>query len=178
VKFGIDPGHGHSNRTPGLFDPGAVNQAFHEADIVLTYAQALKLEAISRGWETFLTRTDNTIAAPLNRRVRRALDAGCNVLVSLHCNASALSGARGTETLYDAAYPLANRVQKGLVKTLGLLDRGVKHRDDLAILKFKESVLVELGFISNAYDLATMMQPDMPTKVAAAICDAIQPLEV
>jgi N-acetylmuramoyl-L-alanine amidase len=158
----------------GRFDPGAVNQAFRESDIVLRYAHALDSEARMRGWQTYLTRTDNEAPAPLSGRVRRATEAGASILISIHCNASIKSGAHGTETLYTSAIGLAQKVQASLVKALRLSDRGVKYRDDLAILKFRESALIELGFISNVYDLATLMQPDMPGVVAVEICNAIR----
>jgi N-acetylmuramoyl-L-alanine amidase len=62
------------------------------------------------------------------------------------------------------------------VRTLGLRDRGVTLRDDLAVLKYeKPAVLLELGFISNtAIDLAAMLRPDAPTRVAVAIAEALQ----
>lgn len=176
MRLAIDPGHGFGNSTPGLYDPGATNGEFHEARIVLTYGLALEAEAISRGWQTFMTRKDNETPAPLNRRVRAALDAGCTTLISLHANAHIMSGARGTETLYSGAHTLATKVQAAAVKALGLIDRDVKYRDSLAILRFENAVLLEIGFISNVqHDLATMMQPDMPAKLAAALCDAIDP---
>jgi N-acetylmuramoyl-L-alanine amidase len=41
MKICVDPGHGMSNRAPGVFDPGATHTEngfqFREADIALSY---------------------------------------------------------------------------------------------------------------------------------------------
>lgn len=174
MKVALDAGHGMSSRTAGVFDPGAVNNAFREADIALRYVHALDDEAQARGWPTFLTRHDNETHAPLGQRVKAAKDAGCTVLISLHVNAALTSAATGVETLYRASRDLADHIQPRVADVMGLRDRGVKFRDDLAILRFTPSVLVELGFISNQYDLVAMMKPERPALVASAICNGIE----
>ncbi len=173
TRIGIDAGHGMSSRTPGVFDPGATNQVFREADIVLLYAHALEDEAQRRGWPTFMTRRDNVMPSPLNKRVLSALVAECSVLISIHCNASPITAANGVETLYLHDKDLADRIQVRVSDVMGLRDRGTKERDDLAILRFPSSALVELGFLSNPWDLAMLLKPEKPVQVAAAICNAI-----
>lgn len=172
--LGVDAGHGFASRKPGVYDPGATNGAFQEAEIVLRYALALEDEAQRRGWPTFMTRRDNTTPAPLGRRVERSHAAGCTILVSLHCNAAFITSATGVETLYMDDRELAERIQVRVSDVMGLRDRGAKARDDLAILKFPSSALVELGFLSNPVDLVSMMRPERPAAVAAAICNAIE----
>lgn len=174
MKLCVDAGHGFASRKPGVYDPGAVNGAFQEAAIALRYAQALEDEAQRRGWPTFMTRRDNTTPAPLGQRVMSALVAECTTLISLHCNASPITAAHGVETLYLHDKDLADHIQVRVSDVMGLRDRGTKERDDLAILKFPSSALVELGFISNPADLVSLMRPERPATVAAAICNAIE----
>ncbi|MGE0797322.1 MAG: N-acetylmuramoyl-L-alanine amidase [Lautropia sp.] len=176
MNVAIDPGHGMANASPGVFDPGAVNQGFREADVVLPFAFALEDACGQRGWRTFLTRRDNDQPRPLANRVAAARAHGCELLVSLHCNAWHLSGTQGTETLYGTyeSLPLAEAVQKRVVLALSSRDRGTKERGELAILKFGPAVLVELGFLTNTADLARLMLPASPRRVAAAICNALE----
>lgn len=172
----IDPGHGMSNRAPGVYDPGACNGAHQEAALALRYAQAVKRELEARGATATLTRESDAQPCPLNSRVGMARAARADLLLSIHLNSSANAIATGTETLFYRTDSVARRVQMALVRTLGLRDRGVVLRDDLAVLKYERpSILVELGFISNtAVDLALLLRPETPTRVAVAIAEALQ----
>lgn len=62
MKVAIDPGHGMSNRTAGVLDPGATskagNETFAEADITLRYGLTLKELFQDGGIEVFMTRTE------------------------------------------------------------------------------------------------------------------------
>ena len=73
----------------------------------------------------------------------------------MHCNRFTNSAAHGEETFY---YPtsakgknLAECVQKSLLKSTELFNRGCKMRRDLHVLKCTKApaVLVECAFISN-----------------------------
>lgn len=62
MKICVDPGHGMSNRQPGLYDPGATHTengfVFEEASIAFQYALSLKDTLRARGVDVFLTRDD------------------------------------------------------------------------------------------------------------------------
>lgn len=152
----IDPGHGMSNRTPGVFDPGCERGTLHEADIVLVWAHHLRESLAKRGAKVFLTRGGNTEYCPIETRVSRAVAAGCDTFVSIHVNDADAPEANGTETLYRGDDALAIHCQEALLAGLGLRDRGVKRRTDLAVLHFPKSCLLELGFIGNAKDVAAI----------------------
>lgn len=165
-----------SSRQPGVYDPGACNGQHQEAAQALRFGKAIALELQARGATAFLTRENDAQACPLNARVGMARAGRADLLLSVHLNSSANALATGTETLYLRTDGVARRVQAALVRTLGLRDRGVVLRDDLAVLKYERpAILVELGFISNtAVDLATLLRPDAPTRVAVAIAEALQ----
>lgn len=174
LVVGIDPGHGMSSRRWGVFDPGAVAGDVQEATIALAVGLELREQAQMRGWRTFMTRSTNTSDAPLRDRVPRARAAQCDVLVSIHCNAHTREHAHGTETLYLASEWVAAEVQRQLVAALGLADRGIKQRDDLAILRYERSaVLVELGFLTNEGDRAILLDPVRQLAAARAIAEGI-----
>lgn len=174
MRIMIDPGHGHSNRSEGVFDPGAVRGKLREADVVLLFATALGDECTKRDYRFDYTRVDNVTPTPLNSRVIKARQFDAHVLISLHCNAHDSEAPTGTETLYQGSRSLALRVHDLMPTAMRLRDRGVQYRSDLAVLKYKESVLIELGFISNINDQRELLNPACHKRVAFAICNGIQ----
>lgn len=175
MKVAIDAGHGLANRSPGVFDPGAVYSGVREADVALLYAQALERELLARGASCFMTRPDERTPVPLTWRAPAARNNGCTHLVSIHCNAAESESARGTETCYRILNgPFAQRIQTAVVSALGLRDRGIVARDELAVLKGgMPSALIELGFLSNPADRARLLDPTAPLLVAHRLADAL-----
>ncbi|WP_082649989.1 N-acetylmuramoyl-L-alanine amidase [Bradyrhizobium lablabi] len=76
MKICVDPGHGMSNRRPGVFDSGCTHTEngflFRESDIVLKYGLTLKDVLRARGNDVFMTRDDGTDHAPVGERARNA----------------------------------------------------------------------------------------------------------
>lgn len=172
LRLAIDPGHGYSNRTPGVYDPGAVAAGVAEADVALQWALTGKWVLGQMGLEVWLTRDDDRDPAPVGTRDDRALRAGCSHFISLHCNSSVNAGATGTETYYrdkaDAGLALA--VQRCALEAMWgdrkqplLYDRGLKlegqsQHPRLAVLDFPgPACLLEVGFISNLDDRTRML---------------------
>lgn len=178
VKIGVDPGHGMSNRTPNVFDSGAVhtegNFTFREADIALRYGLTLKDVLRARQAEVFMTRDDNTDHAPVGKRAKNAKDAGCDKFVSLHLNDADDDSANGFEVLYgnDDNKDFAQALQTAVLAVNGLKDRKIKLRTDLAVLKFKgPAALIELGFIANDDDREVLLNPQKRQAICEAIAD-------
>lgn len=174
MKIAIDAGHGMSNRTPGVFDPGAVSAGFREADIALGYAKGLRGALQALGIGSWMTREDNNTPCPVGQRARQAEAAGCTAFVSLHLNAFPSREAAGVEVLYrdvDKDAPLAGRLQRRLVEVSRFPDRAAKIRTDLAVLKFKAgpAVLIELGFISNPTERARMLDNQFRVAITQAV---------
>jgi len=176
MRIAIDPGHGMSNRQPGLYDPGATHVEagfrFEEAEIALRYAFVLREALRARGGAVFLTREDAGDHAPVAERVANAKLAGARALVSLHLNTVEDERANGVEVLYrgEASRPLAQALQGAVSAAAKLRDRGIKERDDLAVLRFPgPAALVELGFLGNDADRAVLLNPAR----RQAICEAI-----
>lgn len=88
----LDPGHGGH-------DPGATGgSGLREKDVVLDIAhRAAPLVARELGIATLLTR-DTDVYVPLDERVARANAFSSDLFVSIHCNASEVSGSRGVMT--------------------------------------------------------------------------------
>ena len=104
----VDAGHGggdHGARGPaGLL----------EKDVVLDVARRLASRLRATGLEVILTRGDDRFV-PLEERTRLANEAGADLFVSIHANASRHRGVSGVETFFaspdatdEAARELAN----------------------------------------------------------------------
>jgi N-acetylmuramoyl-L-alanine amidase len=180
MKVCIDPGHGMSNRRKGLFDPGAVHDeagvTFQEADIALKYGLTLRDTFLGRGVPVFLSRDDNEDEAPVNARAARAKGQGCDVFISLHLNDFEDDAANGLEVLFNDEQDraLAEELQQALVRVTNLRNRGIKQRDNLAVLRFEgAAVLIELGFIANDRDRNTLLDVEVRNDVCSAIADTL-----
>lgn len=176
MKVCIDPGHGMSNRSSNVYDPGATHAegaARHEeASIALKYGLTLKDAFRAKGVPVFMTRDDATDPTPVGARAGRAEAAGCEAFISLHLNDFDDDTANGTETLYrdDGDRTLAAKIQAELIAITGLRDRGLKLRTDLAVLRFDgPAILIELGFIANDTDRAMLLD----TSVRERLCNSI-----
>lgn len=183
MKICLDPGHGMSNRKPGKYDPGATARLgakeVTEAQIVMDYANELRVILQAYGHTVVRTRKDALDPAPVIERANIAMKYGCDVLISLHCNA-ANGSANGTETFYrgDKNKSLAKACNDAVVTALGTRDRGIKtesqsQHSTLAVLNFTRAVLLELGFLDHAGDRAAMLDPVKRAAACAAIAEAI-----
>jgi N-acetylmuramoyl-L-alanine amidase len=183
MKIGVDPGHGMSNSIRGKLDTGAVwsrgAERVTEEEIVMEWANELRGVLLRRGHEVVRTRVNRLDPAPVGRRAGIARQFGCDVLISLHCNA-ANGRASGTETFYRGTLnkPLAVACNEALVSALGTRDRGVKLESQsqhkrLAVLAFPRAVLIELGFIDNATDRALLRDEAKMLLACQALADAI-----
>lgn len=179
MKVAIDPGHGMSNRQSGIYDPGATHVendiTYEEAGIAMHYGLKLKAVFLEEGCDVFMTRDDAEAHAPVGMRAARAKNAGCNVFISLHLNDFEADEANGLEVLYrdldDEAF--AHDLQDALLPITGFRDRGIKKREDLAVLKFQgPSALIELGFIANDGNRETLLDAQKRDEICKAIAAA------
>ena len=159
MKVFINPGH-----CPGI-DPGAVNKTLEitEADIVRDIGTRVTDYLDKAGCEVMLLQSNNLNGeAPGENICATANYWPADVFVSLHCNAFN-GNAKGTETcvysLYGESAKLGQRIQNQLVNSLGTVDRGLKERTGLAVLKATTmpAALVEIAFIDNADDAGILM---------------------
>ena len=151
----IDVGHGGK-------DSGAIGiNGIQEKDVALNIANTiLKLNDKSdTPLDIYLTRYTDTLISLFDRtKLAKALKA--DLFVSLHCNHSDNSSARGIEIYVAGATSkysddvtwLAFQLQAVLNKQLGYESRGVKFADFQVLretINHCPSLLLELGFLSN-----------------------------
>lgn len=176
LKIFINPGHDIE------LDPGACANNLREVDIALAIGKELKKIMENIGYPCFILQSDNLAGEnPAKTNVcATANNSGADIFVSIHCNAAANLSAKGTETLvYSAnegkAHKLAKCIQTQIVQSLGTIDRGIKERPNLSVLRntAMPAVLVETAFISNEQDAAKLRdrQYSFATAIARGITD-------
>lgn len=179
MRVYINPGHDI------VYDPGAVNvdTGLREADVAAAIGEKVRYYLEAAGCEVKLLQSDNLCwdTRYADRNVAVCDDANgwpADVFVSIHCNAFNKQ-ARGTETLcYSENSPagtLARCIQMQIVTNLRTVDRGIKERPNLAVLRATNmpAVLVEMAFIDNDADAALLTQrsDDFARAIACGITD-------
>ncbi len=100
----IDAGHGGH-------DPGAAGQNFHEKDLTLAAAEALKTRLERSGhYKVVLTR-DSDVYVPLEERVRIARKANADLFISLHADSGTTPDLKGA-TVYTLSEQGTTRAAK------------------------------------------------------------------
>ena len=179
IKIYVDQGHNPVNP-----NAGAEGNGLREQDLVYRIGQELAALLRANGnFEVRLSRPTpetqlgSSNASSLAARVRNANAWGADYFISLHTNASELPAATGSEAFAfsrgSRAFALGEDILKGLAAQTGLKNRGMFTRPSLYVLKRTQmpSVLVELGFITNARDAALMN--GQPQRFARGIYDGI-----
>lgn len=176
----IDPGHGGK-------DAGAIGvNGIQEKSVVLNIAsEILKLNnELENPLNIYLSRYSDTLIS-LSDRTKLAKAIKADFFMSLHCNHSDNSDARGIE-VYIANIEekhskesvwLAFKLQDILNKKLGFESRGVKFANFQVLREttnYCTSMLLELGFLSN-WDEGNYIAGSVNIKlIASAILKSIE----
>lgn len=168
MKIFINAGHGGT-------DPGAVSRnKIKEADIAKNIAKLIcaKLKANSIEYEFYQQKKHYFEIS------KKENESNSDLFISIHCNSAVNPNACGTETLYCLnslkGKKFAEITQAKLIAKTGLLNRGIKPRNDIHVLNRTKSpaILIELAFLSN-YNEEKMLV-NQPEIFACAILDAIK----
>lgn len=172
--IGIDNGHGYN--TAGKRTPDGT---MREWEFNYATAKYLKEELEANGFRTLMlsdTREDTSLAA----RTKKANDARCSLVISIHANA--LNGTWGTHGGVEtfAFKPgvigdkIANHVQAKLASATCLRNRGVKYNNlHMTRETNMPSILVECGFMDNREEAALLKSDEFRRKCAKAIAQGL-----
>ena len=175
----LDPGHG--GKDPGAISPNGVK----EKDVNLAIGLKSKALLESLGYDVIMTRTDDTYVN-LYDRANVANNNKADIFVSIHHNSTLNNTVNGLEILYCPRdqgtakevdqYPLAEAISKGILASTGGKDRGIIQRPGLVVIRETNmaSVLVEVGYLSNASDEASIVSEAYQNKVVAGMIKGIQ----
>lgn len=168
----IDAGHGNQ-------DPGTVGNGLQEKNIVLDVAQRVERLLQNDGADVLMTRSSDTFLS-LEERAKFANNNVADIFVSIHANAATNTSANGTETYWNKtnaaqeSRELATKIQERLIQKLGTNDRGVREAGFYVIKHTKmPSVLVEIGFVSNAEEAKKLADSGFRQQAAEAIYEGI-----
>ena len=177
----LDAGHGGK-------DPGAVRGTTQEKVINFKVLNEYAKEYFTgSGIKVYYTRIDDTLI-PLADRAAFANQVEADFFISLHCNSSTSSAARGTSVYYSSinksktssgltskilANTLVNNLSKSLgTKNLGIIDKGFVVVRDNSV----PAVLIELAFLTNPSDLSILTSSTYQKKAAKTIYDTVESL--
>lgn len=176
----IDPGHGGS-------DPGAIGRVLGvtDADLGLTIGKKLQTLLQEQGATVIMTR-DTDIRVGLNDRPAMANKAEADLFVSIHGNSAENTTAKGIQVYYYAPdtsanlmaqrfirNKLATEVSKSLQASTGSISS--VRTANYAVLRENDrpSILVEVGFLSNAEEEALLAEDSYRQKLANGMYQGI-----
>ena len=173
MKISVNAGHTKSGA-----GSGAAYKGFNEGEIARAVANAL-IKKLKKDGHAVYNSTVNAApsqSAYLKEVCRLANSSGAELLISIHCNASAGHTGHGVEcwTWKGENVPQAAQICGNMAK-LGFRNRGIKDGRGLYVVKHTKAVavLVELFFLDNYTDRALYLKHGAD-KIAAAIAEALK----
>jgi N-acetylmuramoyl-L-alanine amidase len=169
----IDPGHGGK-------DPGTHSRTHAlEKDINLAIGTAVAADLRQQGVNAMLTRSSD-IFVSLDERVAVSNSCQAKLFVSIHCDSSSHTSAKGFWVLIphsfsDKASAAADAISRCL-QSDGTPRHTIRRKErKLEVLNetHSPSVLVEVGFLSNPQEAANLANPAYQERLAATIADGI-----
>jgi N-acetylmuramoyl-L-alanine amidase len=188
----IDAGHGGR-------DAGARAHGLVEKELTLDLALRIEKLLEGRGFSTAMTRRDDSYLS-LPERVEIANQIDHSLFVSIHFNKSSNTQAAGVETFFatekllpepewtfagffarrhpddlpDRGENLAAYVQAAMLNRTAASDRGIKARAFYVVRNTRApAVLVEGGFLSNAFEAQLIANPEYRDRLAEAVVEGI-----
>ncbi len=165
----IDPGHGG-------YDHGAhAVRGMDEKMLTLDVAQRLRPLLQERGYHVVMTRNSD-IFIPLGVRTGISNARPDAAFVSIHCNWASRRSATGVETYYynPRSAPFAANILREISGCYGSHSRGVKPCHYYVLHhNLRPATLLELGFVSNPTENASLQNPAVRQRLAERIAAGI-----
>ena len=170
----LDPAHGGR-------DPGTKAEGVQEKDLVLAIANRVSaIAAVERpDIKVVLTRASDVEAAS-EERLLVATREGAGMYLSLHVNAFDKTTVYGAETWVDSSrtaadpsWTLARSVQKAIVASAGVRDRGVKSQDLYLRRLSIPAASTQVGFLTSPEERAKLLDPAYQDLLARGILQGI-----
>ncbi len=167
----LDAGHGGD-------DTGAISNygTLFEKDITLETVLTVKRRLETEGATVVLTRNTDTNVT-LDEICATSIENKADIFISFHFDSTEhMNEASGTTTYYyyQSYDKLARTINQSLTNWLPLQNRGVEY-GNYQILRenTQPSVLLELGYMNNDYDLETFYTTEYQENVANALVEGL-----
>lgn len=167
----IDPGHG--GKDPGTMSASGMREKTVVLDAALAVAESLRRRQVpvtmTRAADRFIELNDR---AELANRMR------ARAFVSIHADYCA-NPAIGGFTVYVARSASAEslamaRAIDGELRRIGIASRGIRRANYRVLVRTTcPAVLVELGYMSNAFEASKLARRDYRRRLAGAISNGI-----
>ncbi len=158
-----------------------------EYELNLIYAQMLKTELESRGYQVTLTRDTNNVDLTNQERAAIANDSGATILIRIQMNYSANDDMMGVMALtmsdnsaynsylYPESNKLATRILQGITEDINTTNHGIYESEDMTLINWSEIpvAVISLGFISNETEEANLVSEGYQTTMVQGIADGI-----
>ncbi|MCL2333037.1 MAG: N-acetylmuramoyl-L-alanine amidase [Actinomycetia bacterium] len=192
----IDPGHqGHADSSPEPIGPGAsktkpkvaggtsgVVTGIPESQTVLEIGLKLKAALEAQGATVVMTRTSQNANVSNSERAAVANGAGADLFIRLHCDGAASSSPQGismlvpadnswTAPIFSSSRSAGEALQAAVIAATGAKNNGVVQRSDLSGFNYCKvpSVLIEMGFMTNADEDRALNSADYQDKLVAGL---------
>ncbi len=176
MKVVISAGHGGR-------DPGAVRGSIYESHINLAMAKKLEELLAKAGVPSYMIRTDDTYVS-LDDRVDTANRLNADLFISIHCNTFHDPLFDGLMTLVHYGkidYQNINgrtagvMIHEKLIEATGAVDRGVRFRDKIVVLRETSmpAVEIEAGLLTNEAELVKLLDDSYQWLIAAGAARGI-----
>lgn len=168
----VDAGHGG-------YDPGAINAYGNESDINLSIAMMVTEKLTDKGYNVYLTRTDNTFVGLTERASNANSQDMPLALVSIHQNIceddESVCGIEALTYKRDGCAELAELLTFHTSEAVGVKNRGTQFKTNLVVTSktTMPAVIIECGFMSNSEEAALLVTEDYQAKLSAGITNAL-----
>ncbi len=169
----LDPGHG------GM-DEGCRGEGVEEKEINLRIALEVQKRLLEKGYRVQLTRSSDRELS-LEERAKTANEAGADLYVSIHQNASEEAGVEGIETWYstrnmgEESERLSRTIQKYASMHTGAVSRELMENEEIYVIRecTMPSCLIETGFLSNHTERGKLADIEYQEQMAEGIASGI-----
>lgn len=162
-----------------------------EYELNLQIAKLLEQELQKRGQQTIMLRTENDVNISNKERVEKAVAGGADLIISLHANAPGKNQPKNMHgimtlcrshknkfnaSLYPKERKLAQCIQTKLCEKTGAANLGLFETDGMTTINWSPvpSVIVEVGYMTNAEEDQKLQSETYRKTIAAAIADGIE----